>query len=171
VHIELADSLETDDFILVLRNFIGRRGHPKHLYSNNELLQYLQNLDQSSLSAFCVPQGIDWHFNPPLSPHFGGAWERLVRSVKIALAATLKNSCVTESVLRTALIEVEAVLNNRPITYNSSSPDDFTALTPNHFLLGKPDTSQPLDVPSNCELDSRKRWRRSQAIADHVNRR
>ena len=28
-------------------------------------------------------------------------------------------------------------MNNRPLTHVSDSPDDFEALTPNHFLLGR----------------------------------
>ncbi|XP_046576272.1 uncharacterized protein LOC124284247 [Haliotis rubra] len=108
VHIELADSLETDDFILLLRRFIGRRGHPQHIYSDNgtnfkgadnELSQCLSEFKQDKIGDFLAPQGIQWHFIPPHSPHFGGAWERLVRSTKTALRATLSSivcwgSCV-----------------------------------------------------------------------------
>ena len=35
VHLELASSLESDDFIIVLRRFINRRGPPKFMYSDN----------------------------------------------------------------------------------------------------------------------------------------
>ena len=180
VHLELADSLETDDFILVLRNFIGRRGHPSCIYSdngtnfvgaNNELKKCLDDLKQSKVTDFLAPQGIEWHFSPPLAPHFGGAWERLVRSVKTALKATLKDLHVSDSVLRTALIEVEAVLNSRPLTHNSPDPDDYQALTPNHFLLGRADTTVPPDIFSDREINSRKKWRQSQVIANQIHNR
>ncbi|XP_048245270.1 uncharacterized protein LOC125376894 [Haliotis rufescens] len=180
VHIELANSLETDEFLLVLRSFIGRRGHPGHLYSDNgtnfrgadnELYQCLQNLQQTKIADCLTPMKIEWHFNPPLSPHFGGAWERLVRSVKAALRSVLKNLCVRETVLRVALIEVEAVLNSRPLTYNSTSPSDFTALTPKHFILGRADVCTPPDVFHDNEINSRRRWRQAKVIADHVYKR
>ena len=35
VHLEVAKSLETDDFILVLMRFLNRRGHVKGLRSDN----------------------------------------------------------------------------------------------------------------------------------------
>ncbi|MCG8429836.1 MAG: hypothetical protein MJA29_01495, partial [Candidatus Omnitrophica bacterium] len=108
VHIELADSLETDDFLLCLRNFIGRRGRPHAIYSDNgtnftgadsELKQCLDNLNQSQISEFLAPQGIQWYFNPPQAPHHGGAWEILVKSAKRALRSILSNALVTDSVL------------------------------------------------------------------------
>lgn len=45
--------------------------------------------------------------NPPHAPHFGGAWEREVRSIKTALRVILGDQSVTEEVLRTVLIEVK----------------------------------------------------------------
>ena len=180
VHLELADSLSTDDFILALRSFISRRGQPHDLYSdnatnfvgaNNELKLCLENLDQKSIDGALSQLGIQWHFNPPLAPHFGGAWERLVKTTKIALKAVLKEMYVCESVLRTALTEVEAVINSRPLTHNSSEPSDYTALTPNHFLRGRAYNTTLPDHCSQNEINSRKHWRQTQVIADHVNRR
>ncbi|XP_064650018.1 uncharacterized protein LOC135501704 [Lineus longissimus] len=149
----------------------------KEMYSDNgtnfrganaELARALQDLDQDRINGLLSPLGIKWHFNPPAAPHFGGAWERLVSSVKRALSATLKNTLVTDTVLRTALIEVEAVLNSRPLTHNSPDPDDFSAVTPNHFLLGRVDRKIPPVECQDREINSRRRWRQCQVIADRV---
>ena len=35
VHLELAESLETDDFMLALMRFLNRRGHVKEIRSDN----------------------------------------------------------------------------------------------------------------------------------------
>ena len=179
VHLELTDSLQTDDFIMMLRCFVGRRGQPKEIFSDNgtqfkgadrELKESLRELDQQKIVGFCSKFSTQWHFIPPHAPHFGGVWERLVGSVKRTLKSILKEQCVTETVLRTSLIEVEAVINSRPLTYNSSSPNDYTALTPNHFLNGGADISQVGSFDPK-EIDNRKRWRQSQVLADHLWRR
>ena len=180
VHLELADSLESDDFILCLRAFIGRRGHPHEMYSDNgtnfhgaqsELTRCLTELDKSKIYGLLSPLKIRWHFNPPSAPHFGGAWERLVKSVKRALNTTLGNTLVTDSTLRTALIEVEGVLNGRPLTHNSPDPNDFTALTPNHFILGRADSKLPPVACEDREINSRRRWRQCQVLTDRACRR
>jgi hypothetical protein len=98
VHLEIADSLETDDFIMVLRCFIARRGRPVEIYSDNgtnfvgaqrELKECLEALEHSQVHNFLLKSSISWNFIPPHAPHFGGAWERLVRSVKSTLKAVL----------------------------------------------------------------------------------
>ena len=180
VHLELADSLLTDDFIMVLRCFVSRRGPPTEIFSDNgtnfrgadkELTQHLNQLDQERVNRFLLQTYTKWNFIPPHAPHFGGAWESLVKSVKRSLKAVLKEQVVQESVLRTTLIEVESVINSRPLTYNSADPDDFTALTPNHFLHGG--ATSVASPGEFCEKDlcSRKRWRQSQVLADHIWRR
>ena len=181
VHLELADSLETDDFILVLRNFIGRRCRPGKLFRDNgrsfvgadkELREFIENLDHTKSQNFVCAEGIQWHFNPPYAPHVGSAWEILVKSVNTALRSVLKETYVTESVLRTALIEVEAVLNSRPLTQNSTDPDAYVAHTPNHFLHSHRDVGLPLpDVCLDNEINSHRWWRQAQVLADHVCRR
>ncbi|XP_064632801.1 uncharacterized protein LOC135491084 [Lineus longissimus] len=133
-----------------------------------ELVRALPDLDKDRINGLLSPLGIKWHFNPPAAPHFGGAWEHLVSSVKRALSATLKNTLVTDTVLCTALIEVEAVLNSRPLTQNSPDPHDFSAMTPNHFLLGCADRKIPPVECQDREINSRRRWRQCQVIANRV---
>jgi hypothetical protein len=116
--------------------------------ADNELKRCLDELDQQRVDMFLAPMKIQWHFNPPLAPHFGGAWERLVQSVKRELNVSLKNTLVTDSVLRAAVTEVEGVLNSRPLTHSSSDPEDNSAPTPNHFLLGRADSKVP---PVQCQ--------------------
>lgn len=53
-------------------------------------------------------QKIRFQFNPPAAPHFGGTWEREVRSIKASLRVVLKEQVIPEPVLLTLLIEVKA---------------------------------------------------------------
>ncbi len=87
--------------------------------------------------------------------------------MKTALRTTLGAQTVTEEVLRTILIEVENVLNSRPLGYVSSDVADPNPVTPNSLLMGRPDSSLPPVVYPDTELLSRKRWRHSQVLSDH----
>lgn len=63
-------------------------------------------------------------FNPSASPHMGGAWERLPHHI------------LSYEVLENLLIEVENVVNSRPLTSIPLEGDESPVLTPNHLLLG-----------------------------------
>lgn len=58
---------------------------------------------------------IQFKFNAPNAPHFGGMWEREVRTIKTALRVTLGAQTVTEEVLNTVLIEIKGILNSKPL--------------------------------------------------------
>ena len=145
VHLELAHSLSTDSAILALKRFAGRRGTPFVIYSdngtnfigaNNEIKKALKCLDRKKLNEFAAKKQIVWKFNPPTASHMGGAWERLIRSVKNASNGVFKDQAFREELLQTILIEIEHCINSRPLTHASVDPRDKEALTPNHFLLG-----------------------------------
>lgn len=174
VHLELAESLNTDSAILAIRRFIARRGQPVCIWSDNgtnlcsadrELRKALNEVDDDEIKKNCLAQNIDWKFIAPASPHMGGAWERMVRTVKQTLKIILRERIPKLEVLQTVLIEAENIVNSRPLTYVSSNENDFESITPNHFLIG---TSSIVKPPGIFEqkFDLRKQWRFAQQLVD-----
>ena len=102
--------------------------------------------------------------NPPSAPHFGGSWERRVKSAKHAL---IRRLLPTDESLNSALILVENLLNGRPLTFVNVDPKDPEVLTPNHLLLGGSLQNSGPFISQDENLVSRSRWRRVQAMADH----
>ncbi|XP_048261980.1 uncharacterized protein LOC125385143 [Bombus terrestris] len=184
VHLELVTDLTSEAFIAALRRFIARRGFCVTIYSdngtnfvgaNNELRE-LRNLLQSDdhkvrIQSFLADRRIEWHFIPPNSPHFGGLWEAAVKSFKRHLRRVAGNELLTYENLNTLIIEIESILNSRPLTPISSDPNDLLVLTPGHFLIGDALTSfrerDFRDTPSN-RLSS---WQHIQRIKQHFWRR
>ena len=176
VHVELAHSMDTDSFLLALRRFIARRGKPVALHSDNgsnfvggerELRESLEELEQSRIVDELSQRGIEWVFLPPGAPHMGGIWERLIGSMKRALRMVVGKSCLTDEVLHTVLIEVESMVNGRPLTYVSMDGRDLDPLTPNHLLLGCANANLSPGKFQEKEASSRRRWRQAQTLADH----
>ena len=66
----------------------------------------------------------------------------------------------------TFLCEVESIVNSRPLTPVSDDPNDYEALTPNHFILIKQHNNLPLGDFDENDLASRKKWRKVQAAIE-----
>ncbi|XP_058836435.1 uncharacterized protein LOC131693010 [Topomyia yanbarensis] len=96
----------------------------------------------------------------------GGAWERLVQSVKRNLTVLQSNATPTHEVLQNALVEVENVLNSRPLTSVPLEDDESPVLTPNHFLLGSQNGLQPWVPFDDSSAALRNSWQRSQTMAN-----
>lgn len=108
IHLELVNSLSADDCIMNLRNFINRRGPISHIYcdngtnfhgAHNELMAEIKNLSKNCV-AINEEYVITWPFNPPAGSHFGGAYERLIQSVKKTLTAILTDHAPQIDTLR-----------------------------------------------------------------------
>ncbi|KAJ8718972.1 hypothetical protein PYW07_016528 [Mythimna separata] len=69
--------------------------------------------------------------------------------------------------MATCLTHIEAVLNSRPLTPLSSDPNDFSALTPFHFLIGRPFSSVPHPQLAETNITRLDRWKRIQLIRQH----
>ncbi|XP_026739836.1 uncharacterized protein LOC113502195 [Trichoplusia ni] len=168
VHLELAPSLSASSMIMALRRMAARRGTPRTLFSDNGTNFVGANKE---LEAAALEKGIKWKFIPPGSPNMGGAWERLVRTVKTALAVVLNERSPPEEVLHTLMTEVEHIVNSRPLTPVSMDPNDAESLTPNHFLLGRSCGAMAPGEFEDTELVGKATWRTAQRLADHFWRR
>lgn len=176
VHLEVARSLETDDFILLLVRFLNRRGHVKEIRSDNgtnfvgadrEIKEAIDRIDNEKVGGELMQRGCKWVFHPPGASHMSGVWERLVKTVKRSLKAILGKDLINEEVLQTVFTEAERIANSRPLTRNPTSPDDDEPLTPNHFLNIRPTTNLPPEIVEESDKFSRKRWRQAQILANH----
>ncbi|CAG9103784.1 unnamed protein product [Plutella xylostella] len=171
VHLEVAASLSADSTIATLRRLIARRGCPTELWSDNATGfkaadKELTEVATEALQEEAARRHIMWRFIPPASPFMGGAWERMVRTVKDALRATLHEKYPSDETLSTLLAEVESTVNSRPLTHVAVSPDDPVALTPNLLLIG-PNCHVPTPGTFSEEDDhARQHWRRAQRLAD-----
>ncbi|XP_062714154.1 uncharacterized protein LOC134290937 [Aedes albopictus] len=94
-------------------------------------------------------------------PHMGGVWERMVRSMKVAIGGILEaQRRPDDEVLETVIIEAEAMINSRPLTYIPLESDVQESLTPNHFLLGSSNgvKQQPV-LPTDYQATLRNGWK------------
>ena len=142
----MAFGLDTDLFLNASYRMVNRRGLPREMLSDNgtnfvvaerELHELVEALDQSKIAHSTANKGVIWHFNPPLTSHFGGVHETMFKAAKWAVNAVLGNADVRDKELTTAFTGAEALLNSRPLTYQSANPEDDIPLTPNHLLIGQ----------------------------------
>ena len=163
IHLELAFELSTSSFINCLRRFLSRRGNIKHLYTDNatnfvgseKVLNHCWNKPQ--LRAYLRPRNIEWSFNCPIANHTGGTWERMIRSPKKTL---------TDDELHTLLLEVESIVNSRPVTDVPLEANESTPLTPNHLLRINHEFAMPPFQTSEDDCYARQRYRLVQFVAD-----
>ncbi|XP_072397992.1 uncharacterized protein [Diabrotica undecimpunctata] len=151
VHLEIVSNLSTEAFLNSFKRFVSRRGLCKNIYSDNatnfvgahrelrELFSLIHNPSCSIVYLEYFSQNqINWHFIPPLSPHFGGLWEAAVKTAKYHLRRVLMNNRFTLEEFSTVIAQIESCMNSRPLTPLTNDPNDLAILTPGHFLIGGP---------------------------------
>ena len=97
----------------------------------------------------------------------GGAWKRLVRSVKTVLKTITREAKLTYIQLQTVFTEAGNIINNRSLTKSSDDIKDLEALTPNHYLRGIHNGGEMINLPKESDTNSRKRWKQVQILTQH----
>ena len=109
---------------------------------------------------------MNWHFNPPSASHWGGPWERLIRTIRRVMTTVLREQILDDEGLQTLMCEIESIVNGRPLTRVSDDPRDANALTPSHLLMLKSNESYPPGKFSKADNYCKRRWRQIQFLAD-----
>ena len=142
VHLDVVPDLSAETFVRSFKRFICRRGIPKLVVSDNAktfktAARFLSSIFEiPEVQGFLLNHKVKWKFNLERAPWWGGFFEHMVQFVKRCLKKILKNAKLTYKELLTVVVEIECVLNFRPLTYVSSE-DRVEPLTPSHLLTGR----------------------------------
>ena len=131
IRLELTPDMLIPSFLRGFKRFSSRRGMPDRVISDN-----FKTFKANEVKNYFVNHSVKQSFILPASPWSGGFYERLLRSVKLALKKTLGKSFLSYEELETMLYETEYVINCRPLVYLSDD-DIHDALTPFHLLYGR----------------------------------
>lgn len=155
-HLELVSDLTAESFLNALKRFVARRGLPVQIQSDNAtnlvtIDKYLktiketliQNQNSTMIRNYFSENNISWKFISARSPHFGGLHESNIKCLKKHLRKTMHELNLCYDDFSTILCNIESNLNSRPLIPLSENPDDLSALTPAHFIIGGQMTALP----------------------------
>ena len=144
VHLELVEGVDVESFLCSFRRFCACRGLPVTLLSDNaktfkSASKEIKKLVRSpTLFDYFTTRKVDCKFIVALSPWMGGAWERLIRSVKHCLVKVIGHATLSYYEVSTILTEVESVIKCRPLTYLYGDEGGVEyALTLSHLIYGR----------------------------------
>lgn len=161
IHLEIACDQTSAEFIMVLENFISRRGIPSVIYSDNgrnfvgaetdihEMFDQMLN-QTNDVTRMLAEKRISFKRIPANASHMAGIWERAVGLVKYHLKRVMKDTKVTAREFDHVLKKIECCVNSRPLWAQSPNADDIEVVTPSHFWNFQPINSLPR--PDLCHL-------------------
>jgi len=181
VHLEIVTDLTVECFLQAFRRFSSRKSLPRLILSDNgstfqSAADELKALFSSpSLTHTLSKSGTEWRFIPKRAPWFGGFWERLIGLTKLTLKKVLGRAFTTLNSLQTLIVEIEAILNGRPLTYVPTDASDPDPITPAHLLYGRKIVCVPYYVtpqydmcdPDFGEAEVQSRAKKQAALLQH----
>ena len=158
VHLDIVCDQSTGTFLRCLKRFASRRGLPHKFLSDNgrtfkAAAKFLKVVfKDEAVQDHLAARGSQWIFNVECAPWWGGVFERMVRSTKRCLRKMVGRAKFTRDEMLTAVVEIEAVINSRPLSYVSSA-DSEEPLTPSHLIVGRRILSLPDHLDHMCDPD------------------
>ena len=170
VHLEVVQDNSEEEFLRALTRFSCRRSLPTTIYSDNattfvgasRTLSDLVNLDE--VQSFSARINLSWKFITPRSAWQGGVWERMIGVMKLSLKKIIGKACLSFVELQTIIVQIEARLNDRPLTYISDDVKDLNPLTPSLLIHGFNLT----EFPGPVDFDEDKDYCNRKSLSDRV---
>ena len=174
MHFELVEDMSAPEFIGMLQRFISRCGALKQMISDNaktflSTSKHLKKICRKlEMESYLTRNRVSWKFITAKAPWQGGFYERPVGVTKTVLYKTMGKAKLRFRELETMLVQVEGVLNNRPLTYQREDLEE-EVITPNHLIY---ETALPTidehDSDSNEEIPLNKKVRYLQIKKQHL---
>ncbi|KRZ48203.1 hypothetical protein T02_681 [Trichinella nativa] len=173
IHLEDCVSTDVESFLLALERFIQRRGKPQSIRSDQGT-SFVKAVNEQDKSVEALAEEleyqvqdkwrIDFKFNPPGAPHWGGSWERMVQEIKKILMSTVESVAgLHKEAFRTLIVRVEGILNRRPITIDENGhtvcPMDIVS-PGNKETPGFPTEASTLEVLRQVHQAAQRFWKR-----------
>ena len=134
---------KTETFLHALRELSSRRNtEPKMFISDNEgafkaAIKVLKSIaERPEIKAVLDDKNIIWKFLPSRASWMGGVYERLVQIIKIELYKLQRNAKFSYEEWHAHLIEIEALVNDRPLSYVPDKDEEPDVVTPNAIMHG-----------------------------------
>lgn len=164
VHLEVVQNLTADSIMNAIRRTVSRRGQPELILSDNALSFHRTNKDLKNLfrkvnlndiTQNLLERRIKWEFIKPGTPHQGGMYERIVRSIKTPLKKAMNRKTLNLDEFMTLTCEVEAYVNSRPLAAPTADIRDEARITPARLMLGRDLTFIPSNLPESEGLKTK----------------
>jgi hypothetical protein len=155
IHLEIVDGCSTNEFIHAFSRFCSIRGRPKFFYSDNakqftstdkflkELFAHV-DLNKVQNASFCGDGPIEWKFSTPEAPWTNSITERMIGLLKRQLRVAIQKEKLSMRSLQTVLLEIQKIINDRPLTTLRSNRESIVTITPNMLLHGRQLNELPL---------------------------
>ena len=172
VHAEIVYKLDSDSLINAITRFTSRRPGVRTFISDrgtnmigaNAILRREWNAWRETVAPELHKKGLEWTFIPAGTPHYGGIWERVVGLFKKHITSATRGDILHVDTFNTIVVEIEGILNRRPLTPMSDDPNDTESITPAHILY--PSTfahSSSVIIPENAhDSHAQASWKRAQ---------
>ena len=129
---------------------VSQRGFPRTFLSDNAKTfkaaakEVKKIIISAEVQSYLAERSISWHFIVQRTAWNGGIWEQLVRSVKRCLRKVIGRAALHHEELATLLVEIEGIINSRPITYVYDDIEGVSySFTPAQLLYGRSTTCTP----------------------------
>ena len=171
VHFELVFDFTAESFINAFIMFQARRGECRIIYLDNHATNVCSAsainaiIRNQGLRTWTNTEGIEWRFIPSASPWWGGWWERMVRSLKEQFKKSFRRQALTAEQIRTAVVQIEGIMNSRPLTYVASNAEDgaFSTITPFQVLTAR-NPRREEDEPDLSEVETGQTLTRAELV-------
>ena len=141
VHLELVDACSAEQFLKAFRRFASRRGLPRVVMSDNaknfkSCRNEIEKIRRSpKVKAHLANHGVSWNFIGEKAHWWGGFWERLIRLTKDCLKRSIGKALLTFDEMHTLPVEIEGVLNARPLNTSMTMLKGFLIPCLHHTLF------------------------------------